>query len=291
MIARKESKAKRIRPQFHLLILIVAFSLILFLIGLIMRAGVKYPNDKLRNTPAVAVPFASMIDRTLLKPYLPESTTGSILPPLTTSFKNPVLEPHKTRRLGPPEDPESYFDDALFIGDSRTVGLAFYRIEGADYFCSVGMSTYNLFDEVCSDEDYENMDLKTLLAERRYKRIYLMLGINELGIGVDSVCNNLSSVVQTIRNLKPNADLILMANLQITQNMSSKSSYLTMENIAAVNRYMESLADNTYIFYLDVNPLYCKESGYLDEQYTSDGCHPYGRYYEEWNEFIKLNAA
>ena len=36
-------------------------------------------------------------------------------------------------------------DDALFIGDSRTVGLMEYAgIDDADYFCTVGMSVYNI---------------------------------------------------------------------------------------------------------------------------------------------------
>ena len=42
----------------------------------------------------------------------------------------------------------SYFDDALFIGDSRTVGLCEYgTLKNADYFASTGMSVYKLWNE------------------------------------------------------------------------------------------------------------------------------------------------
>ena len=42
-------------------------------------------------------------------------------------------------------------DDALFIGDSRTVGLMEYAgIDDADYFCTVGMSIYSTHNKSVS---------------------------------------------------------------------------------------------------------------------------------------------
>lgn len=42
----------------------------------------------------------------------------------------------------------SYFNDALFIGDSRTMGLKEYgQMEGAEFFANTGMSVYNVKDK------------------------------------------------------------------------------------------------------------------------------------------------
>ena len=58
---------------------------------------------------------------------------------------------------------EDYFDTALFIGDSRTVGLALYgRLGQADYFADVGMSVFNLFDKSVSDDHFAKQDLRSL---------------------------------------------------------------------------------------------------------------------------------
>ena len=46
---------------------------------------------------------------------------------------------------------KSYFDDALFIGDSRTVGISEYSdLKNATYFANTGMSVYNVLKEKVS---------------------------------------------------------------------------------------------------------------------------------------------
>ena len=73
-------------------------------------------------------------------------------------------------------------DDALFIGDSRTVGLMEYAgIDGADYFCTVGMSVYNIHKKPVSVPNVGKVTLTELLNSKKYGKIYIMLGINEVG--------------------------------------------------------------------------------------------------------------
>ena len=48
---------------------------------------------------------------------------------------------------------EEWFDDALFIGDSRVVGLRDYaRLGKADYFCSVGLTVFDAVKIKLSDK-------------------------------------------------------------------------------------------------------------------------------------------
>jgi hypothetical protein len=49
--------------------------------------------------------------------------------------------------------PADYFDDALFIGDSRTVGISEYGgLDNADFFADIGMSVYTVFTKIVSVE-------------------------------------------------------------------------------------------------------------------------------------------
>ena len=81
----------------------------------------------------------------------------------------------------------TYFDDALFIGDSRTVGLSQYgRLGRADYFASTGMTVFNVLKEKrFPTTDLAKQDLPSLLSAKRYGKIYLILGINEIGYPFD----------------------------------------------------------------------------------------------------------
>ena len=51
----------------------------------------------------------------------------------------------------------------------------------ADVFATSGMSVYKVFDTRVQVEGKGKLTLEELLTGRNYKRIYLMLGINELG--------------------------------------------------------------------------------------------------------------
>ena len=75
-----------------------------------------------------------------------------------------------------------YFDDALFIGDSRTVGLMEYgNLENAAFFADSGMSVFSLQTKKISVPETGKVSLEEMLLQKQYGKIYLMLGINELG--------------------------------------------------------------------------------------------------------------
>jgi hypothetical protein len=75
-----------------------------------------------------------------------------------------------------------YFDDALFVGDSRTVGLMEYgNLDNASFFADSGMSVYGLALKKITMPGKGKMTFDQVLEERQYGKIYLMLGMNELG--------------------------------------------------------------------------------------------------------------
>ena len=78
-----------------------------------------------------------------------------------------------------------YFDDALMIGDSRTVGLKEYGTLGnATFYCDSGLSIYELENKKIMVDGIGKVSISDLLASHTYHKIYLMLGINELGYDV-----------------------------------------------------------------------------------------------------------
>ena len=97
----------------------------------------------------------------------------------------------------------SYFADALFIGDSRTVGLKEYgQIEGADFFCTTGMNVYKVRDEVVNVGSVGSVTLDQLLSAKTYGKIYLMLGINETGWVYDSIfIEKYGEIIGTVTSL------------------------------------------------------------------------------------------
>ncbi len=218
-------------------------------------------------------------------PPLEEVVTGA--PPVEESVTEaPVV----------PEEPftadAAYFDDALFIGDSRTVGLAEYGNLGqAEVLADSGMSVYKVMKTEFPTRSGRRMLLTDLLAERDFGKIYIMLGINELGYDFDTTVTRYRQMLESIRSMQPQALIFLQANLHITSEKSETSTYYNNDNINRFNRAVEEMADGKEVFYLDVNGLFDDETGGLDEQYTSDHTHILGKHYLSWVEWLLSKAV
>ena len=182
---------------------------------------------------------------------------------------------------------EEFFSDALFIGDSRTVGLMEYAgLDTANFFATSGMSSFQVLSEEVSVPGVGKMTLSTLFEQKSYGKIFLMLGINELGYEFSSVVKQYGRVVDFIRQAQPQATLYVCANLHLTKSRSDSDDIYNNGNIDRLNAEIAALADNESIFYLDVNPLFDDENGALNAQYSADDTHPYGKYYAQWGQWI-----
>lgn len=185
----------------------------------------------------------------------------------------------------------SYFSDALFIGDSRTVGLSEYADLGdADVFATIGLSSFKLFETQVDMPGYGKETLDEVLSQKNYGKIYLMLGINELGYPHASIEKQYREVVEKIREKQPDAILFLEASLHVSKAKSDSDSLYNNANIDWLNGVVESLCDQKQTYYIDVNELFDDGAGNLDAQYTSDDAHPLGKYYAQWAEWILTKA-
>ena len=186
----------------------------------------------------------------------------------------------------------SWFDDALFIGDSRTVGLREYgNLGNAEVVADSGMNVYKIFEKEFVTVSGEKKQLETILTERQFGKVYLMLGINELGYDFDRTVSRYADLLAKIRGLQPEALIFLEANLHITGAKSEDSPIYTNENINRFNQAAEQMANGQSIFYLDVNELFDDENGNLAEEYTVDHAHVLGKYYTDWVDWILKHAV
>ena len=177
--------------------------------------------------------------------------------------------------------------DALFIGDSRTVGLMEYSgMDGADYFCTVGMSVYNIHKKPVSVPNVGKVTLTELLNGKKYGKIYVMLGVNEVGYKFSSTAEKYSELVEFIKDKQPNAVVFIQANLHVSKSRSDSDKVVNNIAINGLNTELSKLADGKSIFYLDANILFDDEAGGLSADKSEDGTHLYAKYYREWGEWI-----
>ena len=191
---------------------------------------------------------------------------------------------------------DSYFDDAVFIGDSRTVGMYEYGglEETSTFYASTGLTIYKMFDSkiVAVPGQKKKITVEEALSEKQFAKIYLMIGINEMGTGtVESFMKAYGEAVQHLQQLQPDAVIYLQAIMKVTTERSGQGDYITNEGIEARNEEIAKLADDEKIYYLDVNPLICDETGGMVASYTYDGVHLKAQYIPIWLDFLKEPAV
>lgn len=289
------------KPIYNLTIYIIVSAILVCITGLIIKVTIGRNSLQLKDTPAIAAPFAVIRDKTIISPQKNESISFFGREGIIHGV-SPLIKPEKPIEDNDADDApptpkefhqveDSYFDDALFIGDSRTVGLSQYgRLGNADYFADVGLSSFNVFSSTASDTNFGSTTLTSLLSSKTYGKVYVMLGINECGYPDETLYAQLDSVVYTIREYQPDAIIFVMANLRVSYSKSTTASYFSLDNINNLNEHLRSLSNDTDIFYIDANPLFCDENGYLKSDVTGDGTHIYGSQYPIWADFLKQNG-
>lgn len=182
--------------------------------------------------------------------------------------------------------------NTLFIGDSRTVGIMEYSgINDADFFCNIGMSAFNAKEKRIPVPTVGKVTLNELLSNKKYDKIYIMLGINELGYQFDSIINKYSDLIEYIRGKQPNSKIFIQANLHVSEERSKNDDYINNEAINKLNAKLSKFANNKTIFYLDANILFDDPNGNLSSDKTQDNAHLYAKYYAEWGDWIYRKTA
>lgn len=221
---------------------------------------------------------------------LPSEVTGDnteATPPIT--FRRPEEVVYETVE-------DSYFEDAVFIGDSRTVGMYEYGglEEVSTFYASTGLTIYKVFDTPLVEVPGGNgkQTVEEALREKSFRKIYLMIGINEMGTGtVESFVEAYREALERLKELQPDAIIYLQGIMKVTTERSGQGDYITNEGIEARNVELAKLADNVKVYYLDVNPLVCDDTGGMIPSYTFDGVHLKAQYIPLWKDYLKSHAV
>lgn len=189
---------------------------------------------------------------------------------------------------------ESYFNDALFIGDSRTVGLRGYGgFPESGFFCKTGISTNALFDAPAQDEETGLTLTETLTSGRTYKKIYIMLGVNDLGYGtLKTFMDEFTSAIAKIQTFQPDAIIYVESIIGVTKyKEAGDPDKFSQERINERNAALEAMCNGRNLIYLDVASVVKDSEGYLNYEFSADGLHLGSDYYYLWEDYLMNHAA
>lgn len=192
---------------------------------------------------------------------------------------------------------DDWFADAVFIGDSRTDGLRLYSgIKDVDFLCYKGLTVFDVMnDKEVIETDDGKVGVLHALEQKQYAKIYLMLGINELGYNYDQgFADEYSAVVDKLKELQPGADIYLQSLIPVNTEVckaTNQADYVTNEQIAVYNRLIEAIAAEKEVYYVNVKEALIDETGEIPADASSDGIHFHKDGYKTWYEYLKTHTV
>lgn len=225
---------------------------------------------------------------------VPTSTPTPTPTPIPTPSPTPAPEysgPDLAEAL--PVD-DTFFSDAAFFGNSLIRGLMLYGgVETAAFFGEQSASVFSVGTTKNSKlSDGTAATLLDALCETQYGKIYVLLGINEIGLEVEDFIELYSTVLDEIALREPDAELYIMSLTPITEEKSQDESLFTEERVLEYNAALRALAEQRQCWYVDLVEALAGPDGYLPKEVAmTDGIHLLRETYPLWTEYLRTHYS
>jgi len=302
--SRRSSRPSRGRgiPPLYLMGGFILLALVIF--GLSRLGGNNTsPNTNRPVTPAVigtAEPTDALPEDSLIAAESsPEATPD--MTPTPSPEPSPTPSGPKAQQLGDlivpadwgPVVPErrrevydSYFDKSCMIGNSLVDGFFMWSgMTNIRYIYSTGATVGGAIG---------GLDLAplTLNPNGYYTDIYLMFGLNEIGIDVNSFVQSYKKLVDFIREHQSSANIYIISVTPVIKRVDEDPNEAqSMERIRNFNAALKEFCVDQNCWYLDIYSMLLDDEGYLSEDYAfmEDGKHFEKSGYVAWANYMKTH--
>lgn len=212
----------------------------------------------------------------------------------TTLPTDPTTQPTEpTEPTKPPKEPVDlvqFFSESAFIGDSVTLALRNYCITNTvigrpTFLCAGSYAVrHAIVDPDPGNQNivsitYQNTAMRPedALKASGVKRVFIMLGMNDIAFGVDYTMNNWKTLIKNIRSECPDIEIYIQSATPIHANNDKDGYKLNNANMDIYNQKLEAFCAENDCYFVSIAPLLKDENGDLANAYCSDpnsqGCH------------------
>ena len=166
--------------------------------------------------------------------------------------------------LSEPVD-DSYFDDAVFIGDSRTEGLITNTgLSNTTAYTYKGLMVDTVFTKPVIRRGENRVSVMDALKTTSFSKIYIMFGINENGWPYNDVfIHKYEEIIDAVREINPDAVIYVQEIMPVTNQVSATHSYIRNGKIAEFNRLLRQMAQEKQVYFIDTASAVAASDGSL----------------------------
>ena len=266
------------------------------------------PGAAVTGTPA---PPSSNVDNLVntpdTQPSGGEASTPESAPPSSAPSQRPSanITPGTAAAIGAslsvtvPENgrvDDSYFSDAVFVGDSRTEGLRMYSgiSPSPKFFSGVGLTVTKVFSDQIVQLNGQWLTVADALRQADYNKVYIMLGMNELGWVYESVyAQDYGRIIDVIRETHPDATIYVQSIIPVSKwkDTTDPDRIYTNANVVRLQKVLCEMCEEKGVYYLNVAEAVQDENGFLPSDATPDGMHLTAEYCKIWMEYLRTHTV
>lgn len=272
--------SKRIRLIIRRTIVCFCFALILVILCSGIDRCYKILSLDFKAKPGGVSSLSPPVDSRLPSEAAVREEPGRSSPPAQVS--KPVVPPK----------PESWFNDAVLIGDSRTEGLENYDgLGNASYFAIKGLMVDTVYTKPAVKLNGKRLTVMQAIKQKKFGKVYIMLGVNELGwSSFRTFVDDYGKMVDDIKKDQPGAVIYLQSILPVTNEKSVSSTIYNNQKIRNSNLAIQKLAAQKNVKYLAVDTAVSDSSGALAADAATDGIHLNAAYCKKWCDYLKTHT-
>ena len=160
------------------------------------------------------------------------------------------------------------------------------------YYYAVGATVESVFTKKAWETPAGKVPLLDAVAEEDCGKIYVMLGVNELGWSkVETFRDQYAKVIDRLREDHPDAEVVLQSLLPVSAKQDEKGSYVNNDRIRVYNEALLELAEEKDCPYLNVAEAVADETGCLRADWNFDGVHLNVKGCQAWLEYLRTHPV
>ncbi len=200
----------------------------------------------------------------------------------------------------------SYFDDAVFVGDSVSLKLEYYDVAtgvmgNAKFLTSGSLGSNNALWDVSEESVHpsyqgEKMRIEDAIPLTGAKKVYIMLGMNDIGAyGVDASVESFQTLIGKILEKTPDATIYVQSVTPKAEGTEWET--LNNQTITEYNEKLLAVCEENGWYYLDVASVMHDDNGFLIADYCSDpgpdgmGIHFTDSGCQTWADYLYTHTA
>jgi len=205
------------------------------------------------------------------------TTDAPTEPPATDAPKNPNAGSRDPVLLAPTTElvGGSFFDDAVFVGDSVSLKLSYYAGSSGDLgkakFLvrgSYGVAN-GAFDYLLLTWQGKEMKIEDAVAATEAKKLFIMLGMNDVALyGVEKTIEHWGILLDRIRSKCPDITIYIQSMTPIWTG--GEVGDLNNKNVDAYNKALKVFAAENNCKFIDIAPYMKDSTGGLATSFCSD---------------------